>query len=85
MERRERKKLRGAGRGMKRCLQMRSEERWRVDEVERYWKALTDGKILCGGIGKMLVSNEWREEAGEANTRFGSVLTRQTFCSQCLR
>ena len=34
---------------MKRCLQMRSEKRWRVDEAERYWKAVPDGKRLCGG------------------------------------
>lgn len=70
---------------MKRCLQMRSEKRWRVDEAERYWKAVPDGKRLCEGTERKLMLNEWREEAREMNTRSGSVLTRQAFCSQCLR
>lgn len=70
---------------MKRCLQTRTEKRWRVDEAERYWKALPDGKRLCGGTERKLVLNEWRAEARETKARSGSALTRQAFCSRCLR
>lgn len=49
---------------MKRCLQMRSEKRWRVDEAERYCKAVPDGKRLCRGTERKLVLNEGGRKRG---------------------
>lgn len=83
-DRREWKKLRGADRGMRRGLQKRSDKGWRVDEAERYMKAVADGKRLCRRPGESGVKPV-EEEGGLTNTRPGSALAGQAFYSRCLR
>lgn len=70
-KKREWKKLRGAGRGMRRGLQMSSDKGWRVNEAERYCKDVTDSKRMCRGSQEDGIKPV--EEEGLTNARPGSV------------
>lgn len=61
MEGREWKKLGGAGRGMRRSLQMRSDKGWRVDEAERYRRLLQMPRDCAEGQRKLEL-NQWEKE-----------------------